>query len=42
MRRFVYGLLEQFQQKCDVVLRSELRQIKGIERFGDSKKAEVL
>jgi hypothetical protein len=31
--------LEQFQQKCEAVLRPELRKNKEIERFRDSKKS---
>jgi len=30
---------EQFQQKCEAVLRPELRKNKGVERFRDSKKS---
>ncbi|WP_459460248.1 hypothetical protein [Rhizobium sp. No.120] len=32
------GSLEQFQQKCEVAFRPELRKNKKIERFRDSKK----
>jgi len=34
--------MEHFQQKCEAVLRSEMRQNKELERFRDSEKAEAL
>ncbi len=47
LRQFSAGLehglrtvkLEQFQQKCETVLRPELRENKEIERFRDSEKS---
>jgi hypothetical protein len=33
------GLLEQFQQKCEAVLRPELRKNKGIEHLRNSEKS---
>jgi hypothetical protein len=36
-----YATLEQFQQKCEAVLRPELRKIRGLETFRDSKKRGI-
>ncbi|GES50315.1 hypothetical protein Rhsp01_31000 [Rhizobium sp. NBRC 114257] len=35
----ICGTLEQFQQKCEAILRPELRKNKKMERFCNSKKS---